>query len=165
MITWRPLLLALAIVPAVVLAGCATGPTFSTYRPTAHSAAEGAHVSGSNKRNIWSGVGTVVCLQRVDGCRLSLWNRSPADTVLVDPGVRVLTVYGGYSGIFTDRAAENVELKATLQAGHAYQLQFERKENLMTFWVEDATTHVEVSERQSTNATVRLRLGSMAAHF
>ena len=77
----------------------------------------------------------------------------------------MLTVYGGDSGVFTDRAAENVELKAALQAGHAYQLQFEWKDNLMIFWVEDATTHVEVSERQSTNATVRLKPGSMPAHF
>lgn len=154
--------MSLVIIPAVVLAGCATGPT---YKSSVHSTNDGGQVSGSNKINIWSGVGAAVCLQRVDGCRLSGWNRSPADTVLVDPGVRVLTVYGVYSGVFTDRVAENVELKAALQAGHAYQLQFERKENLMIFWVEDVTTHVEVSERQSTNATIHLKLGSMPAHF
>jgi hypothetical protein len=145
---------------------CASGPTYPVYVPTVLTAEEGARVGGSNKMNIWSGCGTEVGLRRVDGCRMFRWIQSRSDDVfLIDPGARLLTVYGIYSNSLTTGIAEDVDLTAVLQAGHVYQLQLERMEELMTFWVEDVATHEAVSERLSKKATSHLKLGSMPAHF
>lgn len=73
--------------------------------------------------------------------------------------MRELNVSGVYSHSFLTDIGQ-VELKAILQADHAYQIHLERKERLMTFWVEEVTSHEPASERQSTNATVYLEPGS-----
>ena len=154
--------MSLVIIPVVVLTGCATGSTSPTYKSTVHSATEGAQVRGSRTWGVFHS--TAVIIERVDGCWLSPWNRTPTSLVLVDPGMRSLDVYGEYLHPFLKDVGQ-VELKAMLRAGHAYQIQFEQKERLMTFWVEDVATHEAVSERQSTNATVHLEPGSFPVHF
>ena len=105
-----------------------------------------------------------VSLVRVDGCRLLYGNWPATYPVLVDPGLRVLTVHGQHRQLLT-REEGQVELKAALQAGHTYEILFERQERRMTFWMEDAVTHEAVSERQSTTATAVLDPGAMPAHF
>jgi hypothetical protein len=148
-------LLSLVIVSAVVLAGCAAGPQ---YRATARSPIEGAQVYGSTTPSLL--LTTDLMVLCVDGVRVSSWQGRGAYPVLVDPGLRMLTVLGVYLRPFS-RGEGQVELKAMLQAAHAYQIQLARKETLLTFWVEDVTTHDEASDRQTTNASVGFEVGSV----
>jgi hypothetical protein len=114
-------LLYVGIFTALTLTGC------TTYKPTALSPDQAAEIHDSSNHarhvepstNLWK-----VNLMRVDGCRMKY--RSPRNTtpILVDPGTRVLTVRAQSP---VTKLWDNglVELTAELQAGHAYQLQYD----------------------------------------
>lgn len=87
-------------------------------------------------------------IEKVDGLRVSTWF-----TLLVDPGVRVLSVSGTYLGLWGGRETGRVELKATVKAGHRYQVKAVRHGDLMTLWLEDEATQEVVSGKQSTHTT------------
>jgi len=147
---WSQLQLSAVLILAVVLAGCATDPQ---YQAAVRSLDEGAQVSGS-----MNSYPLVVKLQRVDGRRLGYWQEQSVKPVLIEPGTRLLTVHGEYVGLPLSGQGD-AELKAILQAGHAYQLQVERNGRLLTFWVEDVATHEAVSDRQTTKASVYIPFG------
>ncbi len=139
---WRSLCVGVFV--ALTITGCAT------YKPTALSPDQTAEIHDSSNHarhvepstNLWK-----VNLMRVDGCRMKY--RSPRNTtpILVDPGTHVLTVRAQSP---VTKLWDNglVELTAELQAGHAYQLQYTWRPGLMTYWVEDEATHLQVSDRK-----------------
>jgi len=134
-------------VAVLSLTGCATPR--STYHATATSTNEAAIVSGTLKPFLTL---RKAALQAVDGVRLDFWQAQSTRPILIDPGQRALLVRGQYVRFFT-HGDSYVDLKATLQAGHAYQIKVELKKREMTFWVEDLATHEEVSDRQTAKAS------------
>jgi hypothetical protein len=150
---WIRLQLLVITALAFVLAGCASTPKYKT---TVGSPNKGALVSGSMKS--WP---LVVGVKRIDGRRLGFWQEQP---VLVEPGMRVLSVHGEYTG-FLFCGYGDTELRAILQAGHSYRVEAERKKRMLTFWIEDAVTHDLVSDRQTTNASLYIPCGCFAGGF
>lgn len=138
---------------AAVSSGCAT------YHAAALSEADGAVVSGQ----AWGLLHfEQVLIEKIDGLQSPSFWRLPAwGPALVDPGTRTLTVSGHHFRfrIIGLEDLGRVELNATFQAGHAYQVQLERKKKRMTFWVEDLDTHEAASERVSAKATTRIISG------
>ena len=139
---WRSLCVGVFV--ALTLTGCAT------YKPTALSPDQAAEIHDTSSQprnaepstNLWK-----VNLMRVDGCRMKYRSQRSTTPILVDPGTRVLTVRAQSP---VTKLWDNglVELTAELQAGHAYQLQYTWRPGLMTYWVEDEATHLQVSDRK-----------------
>lgn len=79
--------------------------------------------------------------------------------ILVDPGTRVLTVRAQSP---VTKLWDNglVELTAELKAGHAYKLQYTWRPGLMTYWVEDEATHLQISARKWLSPVVPKRRSS-----
>ena len=138
----------------VSLTGCATPG--STYHATATSTNEAAKVSGTLKPFITL---RKAALQAVDGVRVDFWQAQSTRPILIDPGQRALFVRGQYVRFFT-HGDSYVDLKATLQAGHAYQIKVVLKKREMTFWVEDLATHEEVSDRKTAKVSWIINVGS-----
>jgi hypothetical protein len=157
MIMRKQLQLSAVIVWAILLISCAVGPK---HEATVRSPNEGALVSG------WMQVLPLlkVILVGVDGLGRRGWHARTTEAALIDPGGRILNVHGEYLGLFYVGYAD-VELKADLQAGQAYQLRIERNGRLLTFWLEDATTHSEVSDRQAKEASIRVIVGGPGGIF
>lgn len=136
--------LCILVLVALTLTGCAT------YQHTVHSSDQAAEIHDSSSQarnaepstNLWK-----VNLMRVDGCRLKYRSQRNTTPILVDPGTRVLTVRAQSP---VTKLWDNglVELTAELKAGHAYQLQYTWRPGLMTYWVEDEATHLQVSDRK-----------------
>lgn len=145
--------LLLLFAATLMLAGCVTGPQYhvAVCAPNA-----GALVAGSTNSGILFPM--KVTLQMVDGARLSFWQKSFTDSLLIDPGTRLLTVRCEYSG-FPWSGKGCAELKATLQAGHAYTIRCERQKRILTFWAEDTATLEAASARQTTTASASIHLG------
>lgn len=136
----------------LALAGCAVVPEVPIYRATASTPQQGAVVRGQWSWATWR---PFVTIYKIEGLRTDPW-APPNPNFLVDPGTRTLTVAGHKSGFLDPKGylTGTVELKATLMAGRSYVVRFEIDEMLMTFWVEDETTHEMASEKYQTNATV-----------
>ena len=134
------------LVPAALVVGCRA----PEYRATMTSSVEGAIIHRVPIRHSFQKGGLCPHLDRIDGIRVYHY----PDTVLVDPGVRVLSVSSSqfWTIIFVDYA--NVKLKAMLRAGHEYEPKAERKGDEVTFWVEDAGTHELASDRQTAKVWV-----------
>ena len=144
---WSKLLISLVVLPTIILAGCATTPS---YQAKAVNRGDGAIVRGWASGNFIFFTYTEV--EKVDGLRLSIWSQVRGGWV-VDPGLRVLSVAGTYVGGFGGRDTGRVELNATLKGGHTYRIKAERSGELMNLWVEDEEMHEVVSEKRSTNTT------------
>ena len=141
----RQLLLLSVVIAVVMLVGCATGRT-TYHHATVNSEHDGAMVSGYWPLALWRDRVMVIA---VDGIQVDP-SILPSASILVDPGIRNLTVWGnGFPGWEWE-----VKLKTTLVAGHAYKMRFERDEKLMTFWVEDVITHETVSEKQTADGNM-----------
>lgn len=129
-----------------ILAGCATTPS---YRASVADESRGATVRA------WSSgtfaFFTYTAIERVDGQRVSVWSQ---ERLLIDPGMRVLSVVGTYVGAFGVRDTARLELAATLQAGRAYMLKAELSDKLMTLWIEDQDTR-ELASEKKTSVTTR----------
>jgi len=144
MTMWRKLLFSVGVMSVIIVAGCTTTPS---YQATAGNRRDGAIVHGwASGQFIFF---TFAEVEKVDGLPRSKWSNS----VLVDPGLRVLSVAGTYAGGFGGRDTGRVELNATLKAGHTYRIKAERSGELMTLWVEDEEMHEVVSEKRSTKTT------------
>lgn len=151
---WSPLCLAVWV--TLTLMGCAT------YKPISGSPAQAAEIHDSSSparpsepsTNLWR-----VNLIRVDGCRLKYQSQRSTTPILVDPGTRVLTVraQSPVTKLWDDG---QVQLTAELQAGHAYQLQYSWRPGLMTYWVEDEATHLQVSDRKWLSPAVPIHRSS-----
>lgn len=137
---------------AIVLAGCTSVPEHPIYRAAVSAPQQGAVVRGQWSWATWR---PIVIINQIEGLPTDPWV-SPRGTILVDPGIRTLTVTGHKPGFLDpkDYLEGTVELKATLMPGRSYVVRFEIEEMLMTFWMEDEATHETVSERRSTNATI-----------
>ncbi len=144
---WSRLLISMLVLSTIVLAGCATTPS---YQAKAGNRSDGAIVRGLNTGQFI--FFTYTEFEKVDGLPLSIWHQVGGGW-MVDPGLRVLTVSGTYVEAFGGRETGRVELHATLKAGHTYRIKAERKGNVMTFWLEDEETQEVISEKQSTNTT------------
>ena len=135
------------LVPSVVLSGC-QGPN---YRAIVTSPDAGAIVRAQQQDDRLQ-TRITVTVERVDGFfRYPAWQPAPLSLVLIDPGMRTLTVFGREKSktVFClDKAEAN--LQVMLRAGHVYEVKAERKGDEMTFWVEDAEGHELVGERQTT---------------
>lgn len=144
---WAKLLISVVVMPAIILPGCATTPS---YEAKVINRGDGAIVRG------WESGAfvfyTYTEIEKVDGLRLSIWSQIGGGW-LVDPGLRVLSVAGTYVGGFGERDTGRVELKATLKAGHSYRIKAERSGEHMTLWVEDEVMNEVVGEKRSTNTT------------
>lgn len=141
----KTLLILVVVMLPTILAGCATTPS---YHASIADRSQGAIIRA------WSSgtfaFFTFTALEKVDGQRVSIW--SP-ERLLVDPGLRVMSVAGTYVGAFGVRDTARVELTATLEAGHAYVLKAELSEKLMTLWIEDQDTRELVSEKKTSGTT------------
>ena len=151
MTMWSKLLISAVVMPAIILAGCATTPS---YQAKATNRSDGAIVRGWQSGTFMYLTFTHTEIEKVDGLRLSVWSQTGGGW-LVDPGLRVLSVAGTYAGGFggVERYAGRVELDATLIAGHSYRIKAERSGGIMTFWVEDEEMHAAASEKRTTNTT------------
>lgn len=139
----KTLLILVVVMLPMILAGCATPPS---YQASIANRSQGAII------RTWSSgtfsFFTFTALEKVDGQRVSIWSQ---EGLLVDPGLRVMSVAGTYVGAFGVRDTGRVELTATLEAGHAYVLKAELREKLMTLWIEDQDTHELASERKTSH--------------
>ena len=141
------LLITVVVMLPIILVSCATAPS---YQAKAINRSEGSIVRGWASGRFAYFTRTEV--ENVDGQRLSIWSQVGGGP-LVDPGLRVLSVAGTYTGLFGGRDTGRVELTATLKAGHTYRVKAERSGEIMTLWVEEQETHEVVSEKRSTNTT------------
>ncbi len=149
-------LLYVGIFTALTLTGC------TTYQPTVRSPDQAAEIHDSSSQariaepstNLWQ-----VNLIRIDGCRMKYRSHRSTSPILVDPGTRVLTVRA-QSPVTKLWDNGQVELTAELQAGHAYQLQYTWRPGLMTYWVEDESTHLQVSDRKWLSPAVPIHRSS-----
>ena len=129
---------------AVAVSACAT------HRATG-SGEQVAVLRNSGPWFVWPGQNQLYArLKGVDRAPSTTRGRSHE----VDPGERVLTV----SGLYCCRAwrmldTGEVDLETTLLAGHVYLVRNTFNDGVMTFWVEDESTHELVSERRSTKTT------------
>lgn len=129
------------------MTGCVSG---RHYQATAKTPAEGAQILVQNFVPDLHRYG-MVALDKVDGRDVGYFMVYHG-AVLVDPGERLLTVYGFDRDYFVDRMGTTT-LKATLLAGHAYHLEgvWVAPEKQFDFWLEDATNGLPACERQSVN--------------
>lgn len=151
---WRSLCVGVFV--ALTITGCAT------YKPTALSPDQTAEIHDSSSQprnaepstNLWQ-----VNLLRVDGCRMTYRSQRSTTPIWVDPGTRVLTVRAKspVAKLWDDG---QVQLTAELQAGHAYKLQYTWRPGLMTYWVEDEATHLQVSDRKWLSPAVPIHRSS-----
>ena len=91
---------------------------------------------------------------------VGFWQAQSIQPILDDPGPRALFVRDRYIRFFSHGDA-CADLKANLQAGHAYQIKVELKKQDMTFWVEDQANHEAVSDRQTAKASWEINLGGV----
>jgi hypothetical protein len=141
----KTLLIAMVAMLPSLLAGCATTPS---YHANVADRSQGAMV-----RTWASGTFaffTFSALEKIDGTRVSIWSQ---EGLLVDPGLRVLSVAGTYVGAFGRRDTGRVELNAGLKAGHRYVLKAQLSDKLMTLWLEDQDTHELASEKKTSGTT------------
>jgi len=139
----------------IYLTGCAT--TGSIYQATATSTNDAAVVSGTLKPFIWLRKAT---LQSVDGVPVGFWQAQSTSPILIDPGPRALFVRGQYVRFWSHGDAY-AELKATLKAGHTYQIKVELQKQSMTFWVEDLANHEAVCNPQTSQASWIINAGGI----
>jgi hypothetical protein len=141
----KTLVILVVVVLHVILAGCATTPS---YQASIADRSQGAIV------RTWSSgtfaFFTFTALEKIDGQRVSIWSQ---EGQLVDPGLRILSVAGTYVGAFGVRDTGRVEIAATLEPGHAYVLKAEFGESLMTLWIEDKDTHELAGEKKTSGTT------------
>lgn len=147
-------------VPLVVLIGC-QGPN---YKAVVTSPDAGAIVR-AQQRNDHDQVRITVSIERVDGhYRYPGGRPAPLSSVLVDPGMRTLTVVGWEESkkmFYLDQSTAN--LQVTLRAGHVYAVKAERNGDEMIFWVEDEEDAGWVGDRQT--AKVKTVHGPMGLFF
>jgi hypothetical protein len=141
------LFISVVVLTTILLGGCATT---TSYQAKAVNREDGAFIRCWDTGTFlyWTLIYTEI--EKVDGLPLSTGAR--VGGVLVDPGLRVLSVAGTY-GKGVGRDTGKVELDVTLKAGHLYQVKAEYSEERMTLWVEDEATHEVVSEKRSTNTS------------
>jgi len=141
----KKLLISVVAILPMVLASCVTAPSYQA-NVTDHN-------HGAIVRTWASGtfaLFTFTALEKVDGQRVSIWSQ---EGLLVDPGLRVLSVAGTYVGAFGGRDTGRVELTAILEAGHTYILKAELGDKLVVLWLEDQATHELASERKTSTTT------------
>ncbi len=154
--TMKRLLSSSIVLCVVFVAGCAA--VVATDQTKATSPSDGAVIRGQ-----WSGPLSLykpyVTIRQVDG-RQRLQKGMGVSPIIVDPGLRTLTVIGheyhGTQGIYGQ-----VDLKVELKAGYSYLVRFEYRENVMTFWVEDVATHNHIGSPQSTKEIAQQTGGSL----
>lgn len=143
----------IGLMPAIFI-GCATAPL---YEASVTDPGQGAILRAwSSVPEGWARKSLGTCVEQVDdrllfdGLRAS--DKAQFGTgVLVDPGVRTLTVSATYWGPINYTVRD--KLTATLKPGHTYLLKAERTESLITLWIEDLETHEAVSERKTIKAS------------
>jgi hypothetical protein len=155
MTMWRQSLFSVVVLSAVMIAGCATTPT---YHATVVKRAEGAVVGSWSSQSMWRifSYYTYTEVEKVDGLSLSPWSQGWGGW-LVDPGLRVLSVAGTYTGLAGARNTGRVEFKVFLKAGHTYLIKAERSGENIILWVEDQATQEAVTEKRSTKTTHWIR--------
>jgi hypothetical protein len=132
----------------IILAGCASDPK---YQATVNDPKSEAVIVGSSQQ------GTIVTLHRIDGKKVGTgqWQRGVTffgneESILVDPGDRVLLVHCEADSLFVTREA-TAQFYATLKSAHIYQLRCVRYGNDYTFWLEDRTAHMVMGIRSVTD--------------
>lgn len=144
---WSKLLISVVALSTMLLGGCATT---ASYQAKAVNRDDGAYIRGWESGTFLYWTLTYTEIEKVDGLPLSAW--SQVGGVLVDPGLRVLSVAGTYAeGI--GRVTGRVELDVTLKAGHFYRVKAERSGERMTLWIEDEVGNDVVSEKRTTKTT------------
>jgi hypothetical protein len=144
---WSKLLITVVMLSTTLLGGCATT---ASYQAKAVNRYDGAFIRGWQSGTFLYWTLTYTEIEKVDGLPLS--RSSQVGGVLVDPGLRVLSVAGTY-GRGSGRDTGKVELDVTLKAGHSYRVKAERNGERMTLWVEDEAANEVVSEKRSTTTT------------
>jgi hypothetical protein len=142
----------------LVGSGCATTPQ---YQSKASSPADGAQVRGASKFN-WTHWYKLK-LEQVDGKKVNLsWWTDWTKPVLIDPGDRVMRVQCQFA-MDSSPDSVTVDLAASLQAGHAYQLRCGIEDNAIAFWVEDTETHLSAGKQILTVNTTPVSPSQTAA--
>lgn len=143
----------IGLMPAILI-GCATAPL---YEASVTDPAQGAVLRAwSSVPEGWTRKSLGTCIELVDDRLLFDGLRASDEPqfgtgVLVDPGVRTLTVSATYWGPINYTGRGN--LTAIIEPGHTYLLKAERNETLITLWLEDLETHEAVSERMTVKAS------------
>ncbi len=132
----------------IVDSGCATKPK---YQSKASSPVEVAQVRGAYKFHLkhWYSLR----LNEVDGIKTKTsWWADWTQPILIDPGDRVMKVECRFP-VDSAPASITVDLTASLQAGHTYQLRCGIEDDTVTFWVEDMETHMNTGKQVATVST------------
>jgi len=138
--------------------GCATAPQ---YQSRTSSLVDGAQVRGASKFR-WK-QWYKLRLDEVDGRKAKTsWWTDWTKPILIDPGDRVMRVQCQFATDWNHDSV-TVDLTASLQAGHAYQLRCGIEDNAVAFWVEDMETHLNAGKQIVTVSTTPVSPSQTAA--
>jgi len=144
----RNLSILTGLLSMVLVTGCDT----TRYQATARSPANGALVFDSYQNHRYTSVGTI------DGLPYPLPGWSGVEgRFLVDPGTRILGINYRQSsfaeGFIGKYHHAELEVSATLDAGHRYHLKSSATNDCVTVWVQDDQTKEPASLKVSAMTT------------